>query len=120
MHKKSSVGFVIALAFASAFFTTTAYAQSWPTRPARLIVPYAPGGGVDTVARVLAQKLTEQLGGSFVVENRPGAAGVIATELVARSAPDGYTLLCSATDFGINPALRAKLPYDPFKDFAYI
>ncbi len=120
MHKKSNAGFAIALAFASVVLPTTAYAQSWPTRPVRLIVPYAPGGGVDTVARVLAQKLTEQLGGSFVVENRPGAAGVIATELVARSAPDGYTLLCSATDFGINPALRARLPYDPFKDFAYI
>lgn len=95
-------------------------AQSWPARPVRMIVPYAPGGGIDTVARVLAQKLTEQVGGSFVVENRPGGAGVLGAELVARAAPDGHTLLASSTEFAINPAVRPKLPYDPFKDFTHI
>jgi len=94
--------------------------QAWPARAVRIIVPFAPGGGVDTVTRFLAQKLTEQLGGSFVVENRPGGAGVLGADLVARAAPDGYTLLTSAPEFSINPSVRSKLPYDPFKDFAYI
>ena len=94
--------------------------QGWPARPVRMIVPYAPGGGIDTVARVLAQKLSEQVGGSFVVENRPGGAGVLGAELVARAAPDGHTLLASSTEFAINPSLRPKLPYDPFTDFTHI
>ena len=97
-----------------------AAAQTWPARPVRMIVPFAPGGGVDTVTRFLAQKLTEQVGGTFVVENRPGAGGMIAVELVAKAAPDGYTLLTSAPEFSINPSVRSKLPYDPFKDFAFI
>lgn len=97
-----------------------AAAQSWPARPVRIIVPFAPGGGVDTVTRLLAQKLGEQTGGSFVVDNRPGGAAVLGTELVARAAPDGYTLLTSAPEFSINPSIRTRLPYDPNKDFAYI
>jgi tripartite-type tricarboxylate transporter receptor subunit TctC len=68
----------------------------------------------------MAQKLTEQLGAPFVVENRSGAAGVLGAELVARAAPDGYTLLASSTEFAINPALRPKLPYDPLRDFTHI
>jgi len=94
--------------------------QSWPARPVRIIVPYTPGGGIDVVARMMAQKLAEQTGGTFVVENRPGAAGVLGAELVARAAPDGHTLLASSTEFAINPALRTKLPYDPLKDFTHI
>jgi len=97
-----------------------AAAQAWPSRPVRIIVPYAPGGGIDTVARTLAQRLTEQVGGTFVVENRPGGAGVLGAELVARAVPDGHTLLASSTEFAINPAARPKLPYDPLKDFAHI
>jgi tripartite-type tricarboxylate transporter receptor subunit TctC len=85
----------------------------------RIIVPYSPGGGIDTVGRVLAQKLTEQIGGTFIVENRPGGVGVLGAELVARAPPDGHTLLASGNEFGINPAVR-KLPYDPFKDFTHI
>ena len=108
---------VIAVACASA---VPAAAQTWPARPVRIIVPFAPGGGVDTVTRFLAQKLSEQTGSSFVVDNRPGGAAVLGTELVARAAPDGYTLLTSAPEFSINPSMRSKLPYDPFKDFAYI
>jgi tripartite-type tricarboxylate transporter receptor subunit TctC len=95
-------------------------AQTWPSRPVRIIVPYSPGGGIDAVARTLAQKLTEQTGGSFIVENRPGAAGVLGAELVARAAPDGHTFLASSTEFAINPGIRAKLPYDPFRDFTHI
>jgi tripartite-type tricarboxylate transporter receptor subunit TctC len=98
----------------------SAAAQNWPTRTVRIVVPYTPGGGIDTVARMLAQKLTEQLGSPFVVENRPGAAGVLGAEWVARAAPDGYTLLASSTEFAINPSVRAKLPYDPLKDFAHV
>src|SRR5689334_6722312 len=94
--------------------------QSSPSRPVRMIVPYTPGGGIDVVARMMAQKLGEQTGGTFVVENRPGAAGALGAELVARAAPDGHTLLASSTDFAINPALRTKLPYDPLKDFTHI
>jgi len=97
-----------------------AAAQTWPVRPVRIIVPFAPGGGVDTVTRFLAQKLSEQTGSSFVVDNRPGGAGILGAELVAKAAPDGYALLTSAPEFSINPSVRSKLPYDPFKDFAYI
>jgi tripartite-type tricarboxylate transporter receptor subunit TctC len=109
------------LLVAAALLTpAAATAQGWPARPVRMIVPYAPGGGIDTVARTLAQKLTEQIGGTFVVENRPGGAGVLGAELVARAAPDGHTLLASSTEFAINPSVRTKLPYDPFKDFTHI
>ena len=108
------------VALLAALACSGAVAQSWPARPVRMIVPYTPGGGIDTVARTLAQKLTEQLGNTFVVENRPGAAGVLGAEMVAKAAPDGYTLLASSTEFAINPSVRPKLPYDPFKDFAHI
>ena len=97
-----------------------ATAQTWPARPVRVIVPFAPGGGVDTVTRLLAQKLTEQTGASFVVENRAGGGGIVGAEFVAKAAPDGYTLLTSAPEFSVNPGVRAKLPYDPIRDFAYI
>ncbi len=98
-----------------------ARAQGWPAaRPVRIFIPYAPGGGIDIVARTLAQKLGEQTGGTFVVENRPGGAGVLGAELVARAAPDGHTLFASSTEFAINPAIRPKLPYDPLRDFAHI
>jgi tripartite-type tricarboxylate transporter receptor subunit TctC len=105
---------------AACMLGVSAAAQNWPTRTVRIVVPYTPGGGIDTVARMLAQKLTEQLGSPFVVENRPGAGGVLGAELVARAAPDGYTLLASSTEFAINPSVRAKLPYDPLKDFAHV
>ncbi len=105
---------------AASLLALPAAAQSWPARPVRMIVPYTPGGGIDTVARTLAQKLTEQLGATFVVENRPGAAGVLGAEIVAKAPPDGYTLLASSTEFAINPSVRPKLPYDPFRDFAHI
>jgi tripartite-type tricarboxylate transporter receptor subunit TctC len=99
---------------------TPALAQSWPARSVRVVVPYSPGGGVDTVGRLMAQKLTENTGVSFLIDNRTGAGGIIGTEAVVRSGPDGHTLLLSASEFGINPAVRTKLPYDPLKDFAFI
>lgn len=101
---------------------TAAHAQTaaWPARPVRILVPYTPGGGVDFVARALSTKLTELHNGSFIVENRPGGTGVIAGEQLVRAAPDGYTLMASALEFAINPAIRPKLPYDPIRDFTHI
>lgn len=119
MRFESGTGHALVVAV-SCVIAAPAAAQTWPARPVRIIVPFAPGGGVDTVTRLLAQKLTEQIGGSFVVENRAGGGGLLGAEVVAKAAPDGYTLLTSAPEFSINPGVRAKLPYDPFKDFAYI
>ena len=104
----------------AAWICAPAAAQTWPARAVRIVAPFPPGGGTDTVGRLLAQKLAEQTGGSFVVENRPGAAGVLGAEFVARSAPDGHTLLISAPEMSINPSMRSKVPYDALKDFATI
>jgi len=94
---------------------------AYPNKPVRLIIGFAPGGGTDVLARALAQQLTESLGQPVTVDNRTGAGGIIATELGAKAAPDGYTLLVgSAAGFAINPNLMAKLPYDPVKDFTPI
>src|SRR3954454_1297430 len=95
-----------------------ALAQDYPSKPVKLILPYAAAGNADIWARVLAQKLSENLKESFVVENKPGANGGIGTDFVAKSAPDGYTLLAVATGpISVNPVLYAKVPYDPIKDF---
>ncbi|MSQ54401.1 MAG: tripartite tricarboxylate transporter substrate binding protein [Betaproteobacteria bacterium] len=94
-----------------------AFAQ-YPNRPVRLVVPFPPAGATDIVGRIVAQKLTERLGQAFVVENKPGAGGSIGSDLVAKSAPDGYTLLmATSSTHSIGPSLQ-KLPYDPLKDFA--
>lgn len=96
-----------------------AFAQSSGDKPISLIVPFSPGGGTDILSRMLAPKLAEKLGTSVVVENRPGAAGAIAAQHVARSAPDGRTLLVGSTsEIGVNPSLYPKLPYDVARDFA--
>ncbi len=93
----------------------------WPVKPIRIVVPFAPGGNTDVVTRMTAQGLQPLLGQSMIVENRSGAGGVIAMEYVAKSAPDGYTLLMSSTGpHVISPSLVAKLPYDPIKDIAPI
>ena len=97
----------------------TCAAQSYPVKPIRLIVGFAPGGTSDVLARALAPKLTESLGQTVVVENRAGATTAIATELAARSAPDGYTILLNAPGHATNPAL-IRLAFDPIKDFAFI
>ena len=95
-------------------------AQEWPNRPIRLIVPYTPGTGQDTIARTLAPKLTEKLGQAIVIENRPGAAGNIGTEMVAKSPPDGYTLLLTASPIVLNTLLYKDLAWDPYRDFVPI
>lgn len=105
------------LVFAALFFCTAAAAQQYPTRPVRLVVGFPPGGSTDLAARALGDKLSQALGQPIVVENKAGASGNIAAEQVARSAPDGYTLLMAATSFATAPAFFAKLSWDPVKDF---
>lgn len=97
---------------------TAAGAQDYPLKPVRLIVPFAPGGGTDLSARIIAQKLGESFGANFVVDNRPGAAGIVGTEMLARSKPDGYVLVVVSSSHAINPAMYPKLPYDTARDFA--
>jgi tripartite-type tricarboxylate transporter receptor subunit TctC len=99
---------------------TAQSADSYPAKPIRVIVPFAPGGALDTVARMVSQKMAERLGQPMIIENKPGAANVIGNEAVARAAPDGYTLLFAAAPIALNTALGMKLPYDVQKDFAPI
>lgn len=108
-----------ALGFACAAFGASA--QGYPAKPVHFIVPYAPGGPLDTVARALAEKVREPLGQPVIVENKPGAGGNIGADFVAKSAPDGYAIVMGAVaTHAINPALFPKMPYDPVKDFAPI
>ena len=92
---------------------STVHAQNYPNRPIRIVVPYPPGGGTDVVARTLAQKMNEVMGQPVIVDNRPGANGIIGSDAVAKAAPDGYTVLITLATHVINPALYAKLPYGP-------
>ena len=90
----------------------------YPERPVRIVVPFAPGGGTDVVARTLAQEMARDLGAAVVIENKPGAGTIIGTQAVATSIPDGYTLLMGTFSHAVNPSLNANLPYDPHRDFA--
>ena len=98
--------------------TGQAAAQAWPAKPIRVVAPYAAGGTNDIAARILAERLSQRLGQQVIVENKPGANTRIATEFVAKSAPDGYTLFFCAAPHSTNPGLYGKLPYDTVKDFA--
>ena len=98
-----------------------AWAQDFPSRPLKLVVPYAPGGGADSVARIVAKKVAENIGQPIVIENKGGAGSIVGTDLVAKAEPDGYTLLLGQSGpISINPAVYKSLPYDPVKDFAPI
>ena len=100
--------------------STALQAADYPTRPIRMVVAYAPGGTTDFTARVVAPKLTELLGQTVVVDNRPGAGSILGTDLVAKGTPDGYTIMMADTTYGIIPAIYAKLPFDVQKDFTTI
>ena len=93
-------------------------AQGWPDRPIRAVVPFPPGGGTDIIARMVLLKLGERIGGTFVIDNRSGAGGTIGTDLVAKSAPDGYTVLVASSSHTINPSVFRKIGYDPARDFS--
>ena len=112
-----------ALLAAAAFAQTPALAQSeprYPTRPIRFVIGFTPGGQPDITARIIAVKLTESMGQQVVVDNRPGAGGIIGTKIVADATPDGHTLLSVSSSYAISPAIYAKLPYDPRKDLSGI
>ena len=109
---------VIWIAIAGAMPGTTVHAaDAYPVKPVRMMVPYSPGGNADIQARYMAERLGETLGKQFIVDNRPGANGMIGMETVARAAPDGYTLMLVANTFTVNPGLYTKVPFDTIKDF---
>ncbi len=117
-QKSRRVGRVAVAALMMGMSSVT-YAQAYPTKPARLLVGFAPGGGVDIAARIVAAKMSEQWGQHLIVDNRAGAGGTIGTDIAAKAPADGYTLLlCGIWSHGVAPSLYKKLPYDHYKDFA--
>jgi len=108
----------VLLAFPDLVGVLPVHAQNYPVRPVRMIVPFSPGGATDVPARILAQRLSEAFGHQIVIDNRPGAGGVLGADAVAKAPPDGYTLLLTATTHVISASLYKKLPYDAIRDFA--
>jgi tripartite-type tricarboxylate transporter receptor subunit TctC len=117
MRKRVDIGALAALILVAPVASSALAAESYPAKPLRMIVAYGPGGGNDVTARILGARLTETLGTNVIVENRPGATGIIGTEYVARSAPDGYTLILADAPHAINPFVYATVKYDPIRDF---
>jgi tripartite-type tricarboxylate transporter receptor subunit TctC len=115
-----AAGGVMAVAATSSLGARRAQAAGYPERPVRIIVPFAPAGPTDIMARILSQHLGDALGGTVIVENKPGAGGNIGIGQAARAEPDGYTLLLTSSAYVVNPGLYATIPYDPHKDFAPI
>ena len=120
MQKKSPARLGCLLLAAMALCAGSVTAQQFPNRPIRVIVGFPPGGPVDDQARVIGQKFPQALGQPLVIDNRPGADGILAADLTAKAAPDGHTLMIASIGFTTTPSLHAKLPYDPLKDFAPI
>src|SRR5919197_1692780 len=120
MKKKLRNLIEAALVIATTIVADAALAQSYPSKPIRLVSPFPPGGSVDVVGRLLAAKLSESMGQQMVVDNRSGASGVIGTEVVMNSAPDGYTLLINTIPFVSNQFLMPRAPYDPLRDFVAV
>jgi tripartite-type tricarboxylate transporter receptor subunit TctC len=118
--KQARIVFIAVLALFGASALQAQTTGAYPSRPVRIVVPFAAGGNVDLVARAVAQRLSENLGQQVLVDNRPGASGLVGTHLVAKSAPDGYTLLAMANTFAVVPSLMSNPGYDPLKDFAAI
>jgi tripartite-type tricarboxylate transporter receptor subunit TctC len=115
------IRFMARLLLGLCFLVLPHLAQAWPTKPVKIIAPFAPGGTADTLGRLVAQKLGEQMNASFIVENRPGAGGAVGSDLVAKVAPDGYTLVVSGiASHVIAPLLPQGTPYDPVRDFTHI
>jgi tripartite-type tricarboxylate transporter receptor subunit TctC len=114
LHKSALLGVALSLAMG------TAWAQAYPNKPVKLIVPFAPGGFTDVVARILGQKLSVAMGQQFVVENKAGAGSTIGTDFVAKAAPDGYTLVMISTTHVISPWIYKTMPYDPIKSFTVV
>jgi tripartite-type tricarboxylate transporter receptor subunit TctC len=119
IHARSGVR-AAALGVALATAAGGAFAQNYPTRPVQVVVPYSAGGSIDIITRAIAQELTKAMGQNFVVENRPGASGMIGADFVSRAKPDGYTLLGSTSSFPATVAVRAKLPFDPVKSIVTV
>jgi tripartite-type tricarboxylate transporter receptor subunit TctC len=117
MKKATSACIILAVTICCAVGSYS-WAQGYPTRPMRMIVPFPPGGGTDILARIISQKLGERLGHQVIVDNRPGAATNIGMELAARAAPDGYTLLMASIGLAANPSLYPKMGFDPLRDLA--
>src|SRR5258708_1116602 len=117
--KTKFVLFALAAMLPTAFSADDARAI-YPDRIVRIVVPLAPGGGTDMIARTLAQEMAKDLGASVIIENKPGAGTIIGTQAVAASEPDGYTLLMGTFANAVNPSLNSKLPYDPHRDFAAV
>ncbi len=109
--------FCVVFALASIFGVSTAHAADWPTRPITMVVPYPPGGSIDVLGRIVGQKLQEALGQPVIIENRAGAAGTVGAGIVAKAAPDGYTLMVSAVVHLISPYILKATPFDPVADF---
>jgi tripartite-type tricarboxylate transporter receptor subunit TctC len=121
MIRFSRVSAVLATAlFALGLPLQTAHAQAWPSQPVKLVVPFPAGSATDNIARILAKELQDDLGQPFVVDNRPGAQAMLGTEFVARSAPDGYTILVAAVSFAATPSMFRKVPFDPVADFVAV
>lgn len=115
---RAGVGLLAFIVLAA--FSAVAFGQKFPLHPLRMIAPVPPGGGVDIISRAVGQKLAENMGVSVIVDNRPGAAGVIGTDLLAKAPPDGYTLLMAYSAHATNPIFISKLPYDSIRDFASV
>jgi tripartite-type tricarboxylate transporter receptor subunit TctC len=120
MHISASLVFRVVLTALLLLGATLAQAQTWPARSLRLVIPFAPGGGTDILARVIAPKLSDVLGQQVVVENKPGASSIIGSQIVVQAAPDGYTLMMVDSSIYVNPGLRTELPYKTLKDFTPI
>src|SRR5690349_16764887 len=118
MKKTMTFSWIAVTVLIACSIATRSHAQNFPVKPLRMLVPFAPGGGTDVIARYVAAGMTESWGRQVVVDNRAGANGIIGTEIVAHAPPDGYTLLFVSSPHSVNPSLYPKLPYDTLRDFA--